>query len=103
MRRGHHGALLRKRGLRLERGDDHIHVGRQAAGHHGVDGDLLDGRNALARIEDGNLGVGALISSLEKAFDAFDGRRDNGMAIAVAIRLEVGINLFCVVGQIEPR
>ena len=69
----------------LDGGDDDGEVLGLAAGHDGVDGDLLDGGGAHVRGKDGDEVLGVAGGAFEHAHDALEGGRDNGEAVGEAL------------------
>ena len=93
MRRGHAVAQLRERGERLDHGDDHVHVTRKTAGHHGVNGDLLDGRFAQARDHLAYNAVRRQIGAGEHFVDCRASRWQDRQAVSPAAVVEEALHL----------
>jgi hypothetical protein len=68
----------------LHRGDHHRQVLRPAAGHDGIDGDVLHRRDAATGGELGNHFIGGTLHVLNHARDAFGCGRDDGQSVSPA-------------------
>ena len=72
----------------LHRGNQHGHVGRTAAGHHGIDGDLLDRDRCILRHHSSEHMERREIGARHHFTHRIRGRRNDGQSVRPAIAVE---------------